>query len=183
MHCWSRRVHHPAFEGARVHFAGRRTQRSSPAHGVQTVRSVLDRDGQGLPTVRIESYTLISRHDRADGRQGGGVTVFALERHAHWVTLLENSKFAERSWVIFLSDKWAFRDWILVLSARSSGSRHHPQVQERGTAACCERRGLCCVGRRQCPPSEVVEVLQWEQPRRPGAERCLQGARPDAAGP
>ena len=30
-------------------------------------------------------YKLISRHDRADGRQGGGVAVFALENLAHKV--------------------------------------------------------------------------------------------------
>ena len=41
--------------------------------------------------MRIEGYTLISRRDRTGGRLGGGVAVFALERLAHWVTLLENS--------------------------------------------------------------------------------------------
>ena len=54
--------------------------------------------------MRIEGYTLISRRDRADGRLGGGVAVFALERLAHRVTLLENSQVAERSWVIIHSD-------------------------------------------------------------------------------
>ena len=60
-------------------------------------------DDKGLPSMRIEGYTLISRRDRADGRLGG-VAVFALERLAHRVTLLENSQVAERSWVIFHSD-------------------------------------------------------------------------------
>ena len=59
---------------------------------------------KGLPSMRIEGYTLISGRDRADGRQGGGVAVFALERLAHRVTLLENSQVAERSWVITHSD-------------------------------------------------------------------------------
>ena len=44
------------------------------------------------------------RHDRAHGRLGGGVAVFALERLAHWVTLLKNSQVAECSWVIIHSD-------------------------------------------------------------------------------
>ena len=46
---------------------------------------------KGLPSLRIEGYTLISRRDRDDGRLGGGVAVFALEKLAHRVTLLENS--------------------------------------------------------------------------------------------
>ena len=55
--------------------------------------------------MRIEGYTLISRRDRADGRLGGGgVAVFALERLARRVTLLENSQVAERSWVTIHSD-------------------------------------------------------------------------------
>ena len=41
---------------------------------------------------------------RPDGRQGCGVAVFALERLAHRVTLLENYQVAERSWVILHSD-------------------------------------------------------------------------------
>ena len=59
---------------------------------------------KGLPSMRIEGYTHISRRDRADGRLGGVVAVFALERVAHRVTLLENSQVAERSWVIIHSD-------------------------------------------------------------------------------
>ena len=43
---------------------------------------------KGLRTMRIEGYTLISRYDRADGRQGGGVAVFALDKLAHEVTHL-----------------------------------------------------------------------------------------------
>ena len=41
---------------------------------------------KGLPSLRIEGYTLISRRDRDDGRLGGGVAVFALEKLAHRVT-------------------------------------------------------------------------------------------------
>ena len=59
---------------------------------------------KGLPSLRTEGYTLISRRDRDDGRLGGGVAVFALEKLAHRVTLLENSQVAERSWVIIHSD-------------------------------------------------------------------------------
>ena len=50
--------------------------------------------------MRIEGHKLISRLDRADGRQGGGVAVFPLERLAHKVTHLRDSTVAERSWVI-----------------------------------------------------------------------------------
>ena len=42
-----------------------------------------------LPTMRVQGYTLKSWHDCAEGGQGGGVAVFALERLAHRVTLLE----------------------------------------------------------------------------------------------
>ena len=54
----------------------------------------------GLPTMRTEGYKLISRHDRADGRPGGGVAVFALENFAHKVTHSGDSTVAERSWVM-----------------------------------------------------------------------------------
>ena len=47
---------------------------------------------KGLPSLRIEGYTLISRRDRDDGRLGGGVAVFSLEKLAHRVTLFENSQ-------------------------------------------------------------------------------------------
>ena len=60
---------------------------------------------KGLPTMRVEGYTLTSRHVPADGRQGRGVAVFALERLAHRVTLLKNSQVAERSRVIMHSDR------------------------------------------------------------------------------
>ena len=53
--------------------------------------------GQSLPTMRVEGYTPVSRHDRPDGRQGGGVAVFALERLDYRVTVLENPQVAERS--------------------------------------------------------------------------------------
>ena len=59
---------------------------------------------KGLPTMRIEGKTLIFRDDRADGRQGGGVAVFALDKLAHKVTHLGDSTVAERSWVIVHSD-------------------------------------------------------------------------------
>ena len=62
------------------------------------------RADKGLPSMRTEGYTLISRRDRDDGRLGGGVGVFALEKLAHRVTLLENSQVVERSWVIIHSD-------------------------------------------------------------------------------
>ena len=54
--------------------------------------------------MRIEGCKLTSRHDRADGRQGGGVAVFVLENLAHKVAHLGDSTVAERSWVIVHSD-------------------------------------------------------------------------------
>ena len=48
------------------------------------------RADKGLPSLR-------SQRDRDDGRLGGGVAVFALEKLAHRVTFLENSQVAERS--------------------------------------------------------------------------------------
>ena len=45
---------------------------------------------KGLPSLRIVGCTLMSRRDRDDGRLGGGVAVFALEKLAHRVTLLQN---------------------------------------------------------------------------------------------
>ena len=50
--------------------------------------------------MRIEGYTLLSWYDRADGRQGGGVAVFALDKLDHKVTHLGDSTVAEKSWVI-----------------------------------------------------------------------------------
>ena len=63
---------------------------------------------RGLPTMRKEGYTLKSWHDRADGRLGGGVAVFAPERLAHRITFLENSQVAERSWVMLHPDHGAY---------------------------------------------------------------------------
>ena len=49
-----------------------------------------------------------SRYDRADGRQGGGVAVFALEKLAHKDTHLGDSTVAERSWVNVHSDHGSY---------------------------------------------------------------------------
>ena len=69
--------------------------------------------------MRIEGYTLISRYDRADGRQGGGVAVFALEKLAHKVTHLGDSTVAEPQ----LGDRplgsRSLRDWLLVSTSRT----------------------------------------------------------------
>ena len=45
---------------------------------------------KGLPSLRIEGCTLMSRRDRDDGRLAEGDAVFALEKLAHRVTLLQN---------------------------------------------------------------------------------------------
>ena len=49
---------------------------------------------KGPPTMRIECFSLISQYDRADGREGGGVAVFALDKLAYKVTHLGDSTVA-----------------------------------------------------------------------------------------
>ena len=134
---------------------------------------------KGLPTMRLEGYTLMFWHDCADGRQGGGVLVFALKRLAHRVTLLGNSQVPERSWAIIhtVHGPHVIGCWYrppapgevdTVRSLKKEGQLHAANA------------GVCVVlGEIN---DDVVEVLQQEQPRRPGAERRLQGARPDTTG-
>ena len=113
--------------------------------------------------MRIEGYKLISRHDRTDGRQGGGVAVFALEKLAHKVTHLGDSTVAEHSWVIVHSDHgpYVIGCWYRppapgeIESIRSLKE----ELQTQASRAVVE----CCAWRSQRPSSEVVEVLQQEQ--------------------
>ena len=71
--------------------------------------------------------------------------MFALERLAHRVTLLENSQVAERSWVIIHSDHGPYVIGCWYRPPFSRRSRFHPQLQGRGTVACYERSGMCSV--------------------------------------
>ena len=50
--------------------------------------------------VTLGGYTLVSRLDRRDGRQGGGIALFALPHIAACITLLEHAAdiHHERSW-------------------------------------------------------------------------------------
>ena len=54
--------------------------------------------------MELGGYTLISRRDRDDGRDGGGIALFGLDRVASQVVLLEHSADAERSWHAVHSD-------------------------------------------------------------------------------
>ena len=75
-----RRVHHPAFKRSGFHLAV--AELSARFRLMVSKPSVLCLTetwaDKGFPSMRIEGCTLISRRDRADGRQGGGVAVFAL---------------------------------------------------------------------------------------------------------
>ena len=48
--------------------------------------------------IKLGGYSLMSRRDRDDGREGGGIAVFALDIVSPQVVLLEHSKEFERSW-------------------------------------------------------------------------------------
>ena len=50
--------------------------------------------------VCLAGYSLISRHDRGDGRQGGGVALFAASAFADNVVFIAHSDGYERSWSI-----------------------------------------------------------------------------------
>ena len=48
--------------------------------------------------IALGGYALVSRRDRDDGRDGGGIALFALHSVALQIVLLEHSKDHERSW-------------------------------------------------------------------------------------
>ena len=50
--------------------------------------------------VELEGYVLVARRDRRDGRQCGGVAVFALASQADYVTLVKDSDTCERLWMM-----------------------------------------------------------------------------------
>ena len=53
--------------------------------------------------VELEGYSIVARRDRKDGRQGGGVIVFARTDIANRLTLVEESMEAERVWLLLHS--------------------------------------------------------------------------------
>jgi hypothetical protein len=57
-----------------------------------------------IQSISLEGYELIGRRDRRDGRECGGVAMFALGIQANNVTLLHESKSSERLWAIVHSD-------------------------------------------------------------------------------
>ena len=91
---------------------------------------------KGLPSLRTEGYTLISLRDRDDGRLGGGVVVFALEKLAHRVTLLE------RSWVIMHSDHGPY---VIGCLYRPPAPSEVDSIHSFKEEACYERCGMCSV--------------------------------------
>ena len=54
--------------------------------------------------ITLTGYTLISRRDRSDGRQGGGIALFALNAVASQVVHVADSITYERSWYIIHTD-------------------------------------------------------------------------------
>ena len=137
---------------------------------------------KGLPSLRIEGYTLISGRDRDDGRLGGGVAVLALEKLAHRVTHLENSQIAERSWVIIHSDHgpcvigcW-YRPPAPGYFDSIRSFKEEAQLHATNAVGCVLLGDLNIHHRK-------VEVLQQEQPGRSGVMYRLQRTRDDTAGP
>ena len=54
--------------------------------------------------IKLGGYRLVSRRDRADGRAGGGIAVFAQDLFAEQMILLKHSPDYERSWHTVLTD-------------------------------------------------------------------------------
>ena len=59
---------------------------------------------KSVPAITLSNYTLISRLDRRDGRQGGGIAFFALASVAPTVVHIGDSVDHERSWHILHSN-------------------------------------------------------------------------------
>ena len=59
---------------------------------------------QSVQEITLEGYSLVGRRDRADGRAGGGVLLFALIAYRQSVTLTRVSETAERLWCVVRSD-------------------------------------------------------------------------------
>ena len=58
-----------------------------------------------VSSVKLNGYELICRHDRDDGKQGGGILVFIAIAYSSNVTLLKRSDTAERCWCLLHSDR------------------------------------------------------------------------------
>ena len=67
---------------------------------------MLERDfsDSSIEDVPLEGYSEVARRDRADGRKGGEVIVYALDSIASRVTMVEKSDLYERVWLIIHSD-------------------------------------------------------------------------------
>jgi hypothetical protein len=59
---------------------------------------------KSIENIALAGYNVVGRHDRQDGRQGGGVILFARDCYANNVTLIEKSGDAERLWATIHSD-------------------------------------------------------------------------------
>ena len=59
---------------------------------------------KSIGNIALVGYRSVGRHDRQDGRQGGGVILFARDCYADNVTLIEKSEDAERLWATVHSD-------------------------------------------------------------------------------
>ena len=70
----------------------------------------------------LPGYTLISRRDRIDGRQGGGVALFALDKVAEQIVHVGDSDVYKRSWHIFALQCGTFIGRSVVSSTMSRRS-------------------------------------------------------------
>ena len=57
-----------------------------------------------VKSIALEGYVLVGRRDRRDGRECGGVAVFAATGVSDSVTLLKDSESSERLWVLVHSN-------------------------------------------------------------------------------
>ena len=74
-----------------------------------------------VEAVKLSGYDIICRRDRDDGRQRGGILVFASTPNALNVTLLENQKWLKDVGVYFIP--------TVGLSYCAAGTGHPPQAK------------------------------------------------------
>ena len=64
--------------------------------------------------ISIPGYSIVSRRDRCDGRQGGGIVFFARDCVASQIVHVGDSIEYERSWHILHTDVGACLYWLMV---------------------------------------------------------------------
>ena len=67
--------------------------------------------------ISLAGYTLVSRKDRSDGRQGGGIALFALNLVAAQIVHVADSTNHERSWHVLHTDVGPIANtWFLIVT-------------------------------------------------------------------